>query len=60
LIFDNRFSDCVIDLMHLASETYLYVLCKSANLCALHAGRETLYPKDIQLVRKIMKDDIFN
>ena len=38
---------------HYAAETYLVDLMDTANLCALHARRVTVQPKDIQLVRRI-------
>ncbi|PNH11549.1 histone H3 [Tetrabaena socialis] len=36
-----------------ASEAYLVGLFKDTNLCAIHAKRVTIMPKDIQLVRRI-------
>ena len=36
-----------------ASEAYLVCLFEDANLCAIHAKRVTLMPKDIQLARRI-------
>ncbi|EJK62422.1 hypothetical protein THAOC_16967 [Thalassiosira oceanica] len=36
-----------------ASEAYLVGLFEDANLCAIHAKRVTLMPKDIQLARRI-------
>lgn len=50
---DLRFEAGVCDLMQLAAEDYLINLCDGANLAAIHAGRETVYPKDIQLCRYI-------
>ncbi|XP_062032347.1 histone H3-like, partial [Lepus europaeus] len=35
-----------------ASEAYLVGLFKDTNLCAIHAKRVTIMPKDIQLARK--------
>lgn len=46
----------VIDLIQLAAESYLIDLCECANMCALHAKRETIFPKDLQLVRRIRKE----
>ena len=45
-----RFSGGVIDLLQLVTENHLVNLCSFANLCAIHVGRETLFPKDLQLV----------
>jgi len=36
-----------------AAEAYLVYLFEDANLCAIHAKRVTLQPKDIQLARRI-------
>ena len=36
-----------------ASETYLVGLFEDTNLCAIHAKRVTIMPKDIQLARRI-------
>lgn len=36
-----------------AAEAYLVMLFADANLCAIHAKRVTIFPRDIQLVRRI-------
>ena len=36
-----------------ASEAYLTSLFEDTNLCAIHAKRVTIMPKDIQLARRI-------
>ena len=36
-----------------AAEAYLVGLFKDTNLCAIHAKRITIMPKDIQLARRI-------
>ena len=36
-----------------AAEAYLVGLDEDVNLCALHAKRVTIMPKDIQLARRI-------
>ena len=36
-----------------AAEAYLVQLLEDSNLCAIHAKRITIQPKDIQLVRRI-------
>ena len=48
-----RFAEGVFDLLQLAAEDYLIKLCRSANSVAIHAGRETLFPLDLQLVLSI-------
>ena len=39
--------------LHEATEYYLVELFEWANLCALHAKRVTIMPKDMQLARRI-------
>jgi histone H3/H4 len=36
-----------------ASEDYLVHLFEDANLCAIHDRRVTIFPRDIQLARRI-------
>ena len=36
-----------------SAEAYLVGLLEDSNLCAIHAKRVTIMPKDIQLVRRI-------
>ncbi len=40
-----------------AAEYYLIHLFEDANLCAIHAKRKTIMVKDIQLARRIRRDD---
>ena len=39
-----------------AAETYVVGLLADANLCAIHAKRVTILPKDIQLARRVRKE----
>ena len=39
-----------------AGETFLIGLLEQSNLCAVHARRVTIMPKDIQLARRIRGD----
>ena len=48
-----RFQSHAIMALQEASEAYLTALFEDANLCAIHARRVTIMPKDIQLARKI-------
>ena len=50
---DLRFQSAAIMCLQEASEAYLVKLFDDANLCAIHAGRVTLMPKDILLARRI-------
>ena len=54
---DNiRFQKDVILLIQLWIEEYIVGICEDANLVAIHAKRETVYPEDIKLIRKIRKE----
>ena len=48
-----RFRSSTITTLQEASEAYLVHLYEDTNLCAIHAKRVTIMPKDIQLVRCI-------
>ena len=50
---DLRFQSAAIMCLQEASEAYLVKLFDDANLCAIHAGRVTIMPKDILLARRI-------
>jgi histone H3 len=50
---DLRFQGSAILAMQEASEAYLVGLFEDTNLCAIHAKRVTIMPKDIQLARRI-------
>ena len=50
---DLRFQSTAILALQEASESYLVGLFEDANLCAIHAKRVTLMPKDIQLARRL-------
>ena len=50
---DLRFQSAAIGALQEASEAYLVGLFEDTNLCAIHAKRVTVMPKDIQLGRRI-------
>jgi len=50
---DLRFQTQAIMALQEASEAYLVGLFEDTNLCAIHAKRVTIMPKDIQLARRI-------
>ena len=50
---DLRFQAQAIGALQEASEAYLVGLFEDTNLCAIHAKRVTIMPKDIQLTRRI-------
>ena len=50
---DLRFQSHAIMALQEASEAYLISLFEDTNLCAIHAKRVTIMPKDIKLARRI-------
>ena len=48
-----RFQNSAIGALQEAAEAYLVGLFEDTNLCAIHAKRITIMPKDIQLARHI-------
>ena len=50
---DLRFQSTAILALQEASEAYLVALFEDTNLCAVHAKRVTIMPKDLQLARRI-------
>ena len=50
---DLRFQSLAVLALQEASEAYLVALFEGANLCAIHAKRVTIMPKDIRLSRRI-------
>lgn len=53
---DLRFSGAFMELFQVVIEDQLVTILKSANLLAIHAGRLTVKPKDLQLARVIRGD----
>ena len=50
---DLRFQSSAVLALHEAAEDYLVGLFEDTNLCAIHAKRITIMPKDIQLARRL-------
>lgn len=50
---DLRFQKSAVLALQEASEAYLVSLFEDTNLCAIHAKRVTVMPKDMQLARRI-------
>ncbi|KAF6002738.1 hypothetical protein F1559_002609 [Cyanidiococcus yangmingshanensis] len=50
---DLRFQSSAVLALQEAAEAYLVNLFEDTNLCAIHAKRVTIMPKDIQLARRI-------
>ena len=54
---DLRFQSSAVYALQEAAESYLVAMFENTNLCAIHAKRVTIMPKDIQLARRLAKDD---
>jgi len=50
---DLKFQSVALQALQEAAEAYLVSLFEDTNLCAIHAKRVTIMPKDIQLARRI-------
>eukprot|EP00891_Asterochloris_glomerata_P005731 jgi/Astpho2/5731/fgenesh1_pm.00080_%23_1_t len=50
---DVRFQRTAVDALQEAAEAYLVGLMDDSNMCAIHAKRVTIQPKDMQLARRI-------
>ena len=55
-IFENwtdRWQSIALEGLRCAAEDYLVRLFEDSNLCAIHAKRVTLMPRDMQLARRL-------
>jgi histone H3 len=50
---DTRWQSAALGALQEAAEAYLVGLFEDTNLCAIHAKRVTIMPKDMQLARRI-------
>jgi len=50
---DIRFQSTALLALQEAAEAYLVGLFEDTNLCAIHAKRVTIMPRDMQLARRI-------
>ena len=50
---DRRFQSSAVLALQEAAEAYMVGLFEDTNLCAIHARRVTIMPKDMQLARRI-------
>lgn len=48
-----RYQATAIDAIREAAEAYLVGVFDDANTCAIHAKRVTIFPKDLQLVKRL-------
>ena len=53
---DLRFQSSALMCLQEAAEAYLVLLMEHSNLCAIHAKRVTIMPKDMQLARRIRNE----
>ncbi len=56
--FELQFQSMAVLALQEASEAYLVGLFEDTNLCAIHAKRVTIMPKDMQLVCRIQGERI--
>ena len=52
---EMRFQPAALEAMQEACEYYLVNLFEDSQLCAIHANRQTVMKKDMQLARRIRK-----
>jgi histone H3 len=52
-----RFQGSAIEALQVAAEVHLTVMFEDTNLCAIHAKRVTIMPKDVRLARRLTGDD---
>ena len=50
---DLCFQAQAVEALQEACEAYLVSLFEDSNLCSIHARRVTIFPKDIQLARRL-------
>ena len=50
---DLRFQSAALAALQESSEAYLVGLFEDTNVCAIHAKRVTVFPKDMQLARRL-------
>ena len=55
---DLRFQSSAVLALQEAAEAYIVTLFEDTNLCAIHAKRVTIMPKDIQLARRIRGEKV--
>ncbi|KAK7282367.1 hypothetical protein RIF29_11066 [Crotalaria pallida] len=56
---DLRFQSVAVWALQEAAEAYLVDLFEKGNLSARHAGRITIKPEDMQLARRLRRDEKF-
>ena len=52
----DRFQSSALMALQEGTEDFLVGLFEDTNLCAIHAKRVTIYPKDVKLARRIRRE----
>ena len=55
---EMRVSSVALEAVHEAVEAYMVNMLEDANLCAIHAKRQTLMKKDVSLAMRIRGDEV--
>ena len=55
-----RFQSTAILALQEASESFLVTMFEDVNVCAIHAGRVTIQPKDIKLWNRMIRGNFVN
>ena len=55
---DLRIQAAAVQGLQEAAEAYLVGLFEDSNLCAIHAKRVTIMPRDVQLARRIWRENL--
>ena len=55
---DFRWQQAAIECLQEASEAFLVCFLSDAYLCSIHAGRVTLMPRDMHLIRRLRGPNI--
>jgi histone H3 len=55
---DLRFEGMALHALQEAAEAYMVGIFEDTNLCAIHAKRVTIMPKDMQLARRIRGENV--
>lgn len=55
---DKRWQVAAVSALQEAAEAYLVSMLEDSNVCAIHAGRVTVMPKDMQLARRLRGDRV--
>lgn len=55
---DKRWQVAAVSALQEAAEAFLVSVLEDSNVCAIHAGRVTVMPKDMQLARRLRGDRV--